>query len=246
MRDAGRQLAGRGRPCVFFPSGELDPRKEASGRSRTWPRNGGGRGGGAGETGLYYYRARYYDPKVGRFISEDPIGFVGGVNFYAYVNGNPASFVDPLGLKITVTGYVSSDNAQVLSLLNTLTTTQWGQQNLNPLITDQTRNLTITLGARTRYNPETDTLYFNPNATVPLEAENGWEFAAAIIALAHELGHATAPECSTYDEQRAVNFAENAVRRELGFPLRVSYWPKSIVTPPPPWALEWSRTAVAR
>ncbi|MCU0293268.1 MAG: hypothetical protein MUF10_14965, partial [Thermoanaerobaculaceae bacterium] len=36
------------------------------------------------ETGLYYYRARYLDPKVGRFISEDPIGFAGGVNFYAY------------------------------------------------------------------------------------------------------------------------------------------------------------------
>ena len=30
------------------------------------------------ETGLYYYRARYYDPKVGRFISEDPIGFAAG------------------------------------------------------------------------------------------------------------------------------------------------------------------------
>ena len=33
------------------------------------------------EIGLYYYRARYYDPKIGRFISEDPIGFRGGVNF---------------------------------------------------------------------------------------------------------------------------------------------------------------------
>ena len=37
------------------------------------------------ETGLYYYRARYYDPAIGRFISEDPIGFGGGTNFYAYV-----------------------------------------------------------------------------------------------------------------------------------------------------------------
>ena len=51
------------------------------------------------ETGLYYYRARYYDPKVGRFISEDPIGFEGGVNFYAYVENNPANAIDPLGLQ---------------------------------------------------------------------------------------------------------------------------------------------------
>lgn len=50
------------------------------------------------ETGLYYYRARYYDAKVGRFISEDPIGFDGGVNLYAYVYDNPVIFTDPTGL----------------------------------------------------------------------------------------------------------------------------------------------------
>ncbi len=49
------------------------------------------------ESGLYYYRARYYDPQIGRFISEDPIGFGGGVNFYAYVENNPLTYVDPLG-----------------------------------------------------------------------------------------------------------------------------------------------------
>jgi RHS repeat-associated protein len=50
------------------------------------------------EIGLYYYRARYYDPKVGRFISEDPIGFAGGMNFYGYVHGNPTGHLDPFGL----------------------------------------------------------------------------------------------------------------------------------------------------
>jgi RHS repeat-associated protein len=50
------------------------------------------------ETGLYYYRARYYDPTTGRFISEDPIRFKGGVDFYAYVRNNPISLADPLGL----------------------------------------------------------------------------------------------------------------------------------------------------
>jgi RHS repeat-associated protein len=50
-------------------------------------------------TGLHYYRARFYDAKLGRFISEDPIGFSGGdVNLYGYVHNNPVSKIDPLGL----------------------------------------------------------------------------------------------------------------------------------------------------
>jgi RHS repeat-associated protein len=68
------------------------------------------------ETGLYYYRARYYDPRAGRFISKDPIGFGGGdsnlyryadsvgkpliveTNHYRYTSNNPVNRVDPSGL----------------------------------------------------------------------------------------------------------------------------------------------------
>jgi RHS repeat-associated protein len=49
-------------------------------------------------TGLIYYRARYYDPTVGRFLQKDPIGLQGGLNQYAYVGNNPVNFVDPSGL----------------------------------------------------------------------------------------------------------------------------------------------------
>ena len=50
------------------------------------------------ETGLYYNRYRYYDPKQGRYITQDPIGLAGGFNSYAYV-ANPTGWVDPLGLR---------------------------------------------------------------------------------------------------------------------------------------------------
>lgn len=49
-------------------------------------------------TGLYFYRARYYDPVMKRFVQSDPIGLAGGVNTYAYVGGDPLGYVDPLGL----------------------------------------------------------------------------------------------------------------------------------------------------
>jgi len=50
------------------------------------------------ETKLYYYRARYYDPLFGRFLSEDPTRFRGGCNFYPYVSNDPLNLTDPFGL----------------------------------------------------------------------------------------------------------------------------------------------------
>ncbi|MEI9657998.1 RHS repeat-associated core domain-containing protein, partial [Enterobacter hormaechei] len=51
-----------------------------------------------GETGLHYNLFRYYDPQVGRFIVQDPIGLNGGWNLYQYAP-NPLGWIDPLGLK---------------------------------------------------------------------------------------------------------------------------------------------------
>jgi RHS repeat-associated protein len=50
------------------------------------------------ETGLYFYRARYFDPTAGKFLSEDPTGFAAGVEFYCYVWNSATNLSDPLGL----------------------------------------------------------------------------------------------------------------------------------------------------
>ncbi len=48
--------------------------------------------------GLLYMRARYYNPMICRFVNPDPSGFSGGLNHYAFANGNPVSLIDPFGL----------------------------------------------------------------------------------------------------------------------------------------------------
>jgi len=50
------------------------------------------------EIGLYYYRARYYDPFTGRFLQADPVGYGAGINVYRYCANNPLGLRDPFGL----------------------------------------------------------------------------------------------------------------------------------------------------
>ncbi|MEW5802483.1 MAG: RHS repeat-associated core domain-containing protein, partial [bacterium] len=76
--------------------------------------------------GLYYMRARYYDPHVGRFICEDPIGFEGGdTNLYVYVSNNPMMLVDPRGL-------CASSGRLTLSQANR----HWQEGGGSPLVVD--------------------------------------------------------------------------------------------------------------
>ena len=50
------------------------------------------------ESGLYYNRYRYYDPGMGRYVTQDPIGLAGGINIFSYGAGNPIGSIDALGL----------------------------------------------------------------------------------------------------------------------------------------------------
>jgi len=68
------------------------------------------------ETGLYYYRARYYDANTGRFLSEDPLGSGGGLNFYRYVANSSPNLRDIFGLD-----YSTSRNGNTISVNTSIT-----------------------------------------------------------------------------------------------------------------------------
>lgn len=81
--------------------------------------------------GLLYMQARYYNPYLCRFISADPSGFGGGLNMYAYANGNPVSNADPFGL-----GALSEAGIAAASLYNAPTPEQTQIQNAMAGIVD--------------------------------------------------------------------------------------------------------------
>lgn len=92
--------------------------------------------------GINYYRARYYNPAIGRFLSEDPMGFAGsGPNLYAYAGDDPIEFVDPWGLTTTViiwnpVGYGESSQGHVSVIING-TSYSFGPGGMNIMPADQ-------------------------------------------------------------------------------------------------------------
>lgn len=71
-----------------------------------------------GQSGLYYYRMRDYNPDIARFLQPDPIGYADSMNIYTYCRNNPINYVDPMGLYIRKNADVYYE---YLGLLGTIT-----------------------------------------------------------------------------------------------------------------------------
>jgi RHS repeat-associated protein len=70
------------------------------------------------ESDLYYYRMRYYDPAMGRFLNQDPMGFSQGPNFYTYTRNNPTIYTDSFGLWFEPYHFMLSAYAGMGALFN--------------------------------------------------------------------------------------------------------------------------------
>lgn len=76
--------------------------------------------------GLLYMRARYYNPYLCRFLNPDPVGFAGGLNFYAYADGNPVSLIDPFGLVVETVWDIGNIGMGIYSLQDNVRSGNWG------------------------------------------------------------------------------------------------------------------------
>jgi RHS repeat-associated protein len=66
--------------------------------------------------GIYHVRHRAYDPRLGRFLQPDPIGVAGGWNVFEYVGGDPANYVDPMGLQRVPPGWPADPNGALFGI----------------------------------------------------------------------------------------------------------------------------------
>jgi RHS repeat-associated protein len=169
------------------------------------------------ESNLYFYRARYYDPQSGRFITEDPIGFNGGLNFYPYTRNSPVNLVDPSGRVIVVVGDITTwitatlylnGSSSAASILNEL-------QNAPEIYT-------INISDSYLHDEAVDgkTVYWNPHQA--LCVQKGVQSPA--IQLLHELEHLRQDRHHQGGnlEESAVA-ATNPASMQLGEPIRLNY-----------------------
>jgi RHS repeat-associated protein len=181
------------------------------------------------ETGLLYYRARYYDASTGRFPSEDSARWAGsGVNFYIYSMNNPTNFRDPTGHTVGVEGSLQ-DIGYYVEARNYLMR--------DPVMASIIRNLEtssnlimIKMLRGANCNDEWDgaagVIYWNPFCGT--RCTNGTGLSPA-LALGHEMDHATNPhprdgwDLSPYDsaeERRVIEGSENHAAHTLGEGIR--------------------------
>jgi RHS repeat-associated protein len=191
------------------------------------------------ETGLYYYRARYFDPAQGRFMSEDPIRLQGGINFYPYVKNSAPNLLDPSGEIFAVNGMFESSIDSSGAVVNNWQGSAWmtalayldaspaAESIISYLWNSSTVyeiTVSATIGVDQLYGPyKAD---WNPQEA--LCVKNGVQSPA--LQLLHELIHLwqyahgwpLKPTVDPAMEEQAVQMS-NTVAAQLGEPSRINY-----------------------
>jgi RHS repeat-associated protein len=186
------------------------------------------------ETGLFYYRARYYSPETGRFLQEDPIHMAGmDLNLYRYALSNPVNLIDPSGLKLI---YKGTWRERIL-IWWAIFKLRWNSPAAKKIIDDLERNsaiVEIQVSKINAYSPHVNICSFDPQKTHIYDGSQPWHHRPSEIGLGHELIHALHDILGRLDPQREEDItvgvmphdyigSENNIRGEYGLPKRPRY-----------------------
>ncbi|MGH6978728.1 MAG: RHS repeat-associated core domain-containing protein, partial [Brevundimonas sp.] len=204
------------------------------------------------ETGLWQYRARYYHPQLGQFLSQDPIGTKDDPNLYLYVANDPMNRTDPTGMReVRWSVQPSAAGAFARQLVRYLGTSEGRSQYVALNQSSKIYTINAGVGLGNEYVWETREINWDPTESGPLD--DGSSQSSAVV-LGHEVSHALShdrqgtkafreglrdqtPPTMTEDEngdfvvsrgapsieeERAVDDADR-IAKELGEPLRERY-----------------------
>jgi RHS repeat-associated protein len=187
-----------------------------------------------------YYRARYYDPQAGRFLTGDPLRFGSGADFYTYTFESPQNFVDPSGKAIAVSK-VSGEAGYTnyLTAMLYLEQSPYAQAIINDL--QKSPNLYIVHIGDAVIDDEQDGNILRWNPHTALCVQGGQQSPA--LNLLHELVHLWEQQNGLDPgNEEATTQITNPAARELGEPIRLNYgdgkeapqpWPLPIPSAPP-------------
>ena len=180
------------------------------------------------ELGLYYYKARFLSPWIGRFMQVDPVGYEGGTNLYAYVGNDPLNFRDATGAwrdPIIVRGGTKPDRLFVREELRRVLSTERGQE-MEQKSKDTFLQETIRLNNEGRIESiiETGEIFIDPNRLPTVMTDDGPKRASTARILGHELGHTVMKDRDDGpNKMNNINKNENPIVVELGESPRTRY-----------------------